>query len=191
MCSVSSVFHHSYCQEPLSSLFRFCTRTHNGPVLRWVMIFLHLFSRPCSCCRFWVGSYFFFFVHICSCKIAPCCAVWQWSGPVVWISLCNSLNRWTMYLQAFGSSSHKINQAFVCFIYFFSVTDFISFPMILNREAGRLNLNLKNAVKNHLKLHFQHCCLGQRAMFCVYKVMQEQISTYLKNVAVNLYNVQL
>lgn len=191
MCSVSSVFHHSYCQELLSSLFCFCTRTHNGPVLRWVMIFLHRFSWPCSCCRFWVRIViFFFFVHICSCKIAPCCAVWQWSGPVVWISLCNSLNRWTMYLQ-FGSSSHKINQAFVCFIYFFSVTDFISFPTLLNREAGTLNVNLKNAVKNNLKLHFKHCCVIQRAMFCFCKVKEEQISTYLKIVAVKMYNVEL
>lgn len=43
-----------------------------------------------------------------------------------WISLCHSLNRWTMHLQAFGSS-HRINQAFVCFIYLFLVTDFF-FP---------------------------------------------------------------
>lgn len=103
------------------------------------------FSRPCSCGRFWVGSSFFLCVHICSCKIAPYWAVWQLSGPVVWISLCSSLNRWTMYLQAFGSSFHRINQAFVCFIYLFSVTDFISFPMLLNREAGTPNVNLKKA----------------------------------------------
>lgn len=109
------------------------------------------FHQPCSCWQFWVGLYCCFFfllcVYICSCKTAPCWALWQPSGPAVRTSLCNSLTRWTMHLQAFGGTSHRINQAFVCFAYLFLVTNFIHFSFLYSllskREAGMLNVNLE------------------------------------------------
>lgn len=74
-----------------------------------------------------------------------------------------------MNLQAFRSSSHRINQAFVGFPSSFRVTDLIFFfSSLFKREAGTQNLNLKNALCSLKKSYFAHFHRSRSAIFCLF-----------------------